>query len=353
MAHRAEGRRMSDVTLKDVAVRAGVHVATASRALDPQRRHLVNSETRQRVETAAGELGYRINVLARSLRKGSTGMIGAVVADLGNPFLPPMLRGLEEVLGPRGYMTAVSETHEDPETFRRVCEQLIARRVDGIVVSAAHVGDSDFISTLEKSLPVVLAVRRVSGGGHHTVTHDDVLGARLVTEYLAGLGHRRLAQLRGPEDVSSFAGRARGFQEVVAEHDCTEIVAHDRAGAPTTDEGKRLAAALLTADVGRPTAIFAHNDLMAIGALEALGEAGLRCPEDVSIVGYNDAPLTAHVTPPLTTVRLPSNALGRRVAAMMLGQLDQHKEPPTTVALEPELVIRASAAAPARDRAAG
>ncbi|MFD2421752.1 LacI family DNA-binding transcriptional regulator [Amycolatopsis pigmentata] len=340
---------MPDVTLKDVAVRAGVHVGTASRALDPKRRHLVNAETRQRVEAAAGELGYRVNVLARSLRKGSTGMIGAVVADLGNPFLPPMLRGLDEVLGPRGYMIAVSETHEDPETFRRVCEQLIARRVDGIVISAAHVGDGDFISTLEQSLPVVLAVRRVSGGGHHTVTHDDILGARLVTEYLVNLGHQRLAQLRGPDDVSSFAGRSRGFQEVIAEHGCTEVVTHGRAGEPTTAEGKRLAAALLAADVDRPTAIFAQNDLMAIGALEALGEAGLRCPDDVSIVGYNDAPLTEHLTPPLTTVRLPSNALGRRVAAMMLDQLDQTNEPPNTVQLEPELVIRASAAAPARD----
>ncbi|MTD53218.1 LacI family DNA-binding transcriptional regulator [Amycolatopsis pithecellobii] len=338
---------MADVTLKDVAVRAGVHVATASRALDPDRRHLVNAETRQRVEAVARELGYRINVLARGLRKGSTGLIGVVVADLGNPFLPPILRGVEEVLGPRGYLIAVSETHEDPETLRRVCEQLVARRVEGIVISAAHAGDGDFLATVEQSVPVVLAVRRVSGGGHHTVTHDDVLGARLVTEHLVKLGHRRLAQLRGPQDVSSFAGRARGFQDVLTEYGCTEVTTGEPAREPTTAEGRRLAAALLAAGGPRPTAIVAQNDLMAIGALDALGEAGLRCPEDISIVGYNDAPLTGHLTPPLTTVRLPSHALGRRVATTMLSQLDQNQEPPTTVALEPELVIRASTAAPA------
>jgi LacI family transcriptional regulator len=337
---------MPDVTLKDVAERAGVHFGTASRALDPQRSHKVRPNTRQRVEAAARELGYRANVLARGLRKGSTGLIGAVVADMGNPFLPPILRGLEEVLGPRGYLTAVSETHEDPDLLRRICEHLVSRRVDGIVVSAAHIGDGPFISTLEESVPVVLAVRRVSGSGHHTVTHDDVLGARMVTEHLVSLGHRRIAQLRGPADVSSFAGRARGFHEVIAEHDCTEVVIDDRATEPTTAEGKRLAAALL-ATGQRPTAIFAHNDSIAIGALEALSEAGLRCPQDVSVVGYNDAPLTAHLTPPLTTVKLPSRALGRRAGVMLLSQLHDHAEPPGTIQLEPELVVRASVSAPA------
>ncbi|KXX62420.1 LacI family DNA-binding transcriptional regulator [Rhodococcus sp. LB1] len=337
---------MSDVTLKDVAVRAGVHVATASRALDPNRRQLVNTETRLRIESVAEELGYRINVLARSLRKGSTGMIGAVVADLGNPFLPPMLRGLEEVLGPRGYLIAVSETHENPETFHRVCEQMIARRVDGIVISAAHVDDDVFISTLEESVPVVLAVRRVTGGGHHTVTHDDVLGARQLIGHLVDLGHRKLAQLQGPQDVSSFAGRTLGFRRVIAESGYTEVGSDDAAMEPTTAEGRRLTAALLIDEAQRPTAIFAHNDSMAVGALQALADAGLSCPGDVSVVGYNDAPLTAHLAPPLTTVRLPSSALGRQVAATMLSQLDAHDNPPTTVQLEPELVIRTSSAAP-------
>ena len=339
---------MADATLKDVAKRAGVHFGTASRALDPKRFHKVRPETRERVEAAARELGYKANVLARGLRKGTTGLIGAVVADMGNPFLPPILRGMGEVLGARDFMTAVSETHEDPDALRRICEHLVARRVDGIMISAAHTGDGDFISELEESVPVVLAVRRVSGGGHHTITHDDVLGARMVTEHVVSLGHSRIAQLRGPANVSSFTGRARGFQEVIAEHGCTEIVVEDRAAEPTTAEGKRLATELLADAANRPTAIFAHNDLMAIGALEAMNAAGLKCPDDVSIVGYNDAPLTEHLTPPLTTVRLPSIALGRRAGTMLLNQLDGLSEPPGTVQLEPELVIRKSVGAPAK-----
>lgn len=339
---------MPEVTLKDVAERAGVHFGTVSRALDPKRSHKVSPETRERVEAAAHALGYQANVMARGLRKGSTGWIGVVVADLGNPFLPPILRGLEDILGPRGFMTAVSETHEDPDALRRVCEHLVSRRVDGIVISAAHVDDGPLISALEESIPVVLAVRRVSGGGHHTVTHDDVLGARMVAEHLISLGHRSIAQLCGPADVSSFVGRARGFSEVMSEHGCIEMKVTDRAAEPTTAEGKRLAAALLAGGGERPTALFAHNDLMAIGALEAVAEAGLRCPEDISVVGYNDAPLTAHLTPPLTTVQLPSRDLGRRAGTMLLAHLDGQPEPPGTIALEPRLMIRDSVSAPAR-----
>lgn len=341
---------MPDVTLKDVAERAGVHFGTVSRALDPKRSHVVSPETRERVEAAARELGYQANAMARGLRKGSTGLIGVVVADLGNPFLPPILRGLEDVLGARDFMTAVSETHEDALALRRICEHLVSRRVDGIVISAAHIDDGAFITQLEQSIPVVLMVRRVSGGGHHTVTHDDVLGARMVTEHLLSVGHRRIAQLRGPAGVSSFAGRSRGFAEVMDEHACPEVEVDDCAAEPTTAEGKRMTSALLTGANSLPTAIFAHNDPIAIGALEAIHEAGLRCPDDISVVGYNDAPLTAHLTPPLTTVRLPSRDLGRRAGTMLLNRLDGRPEPPGTIQLEPQLIVRASVSAPAAAR---
>lgn len=339
---------MPEVTLKDVAQKVGIHPATASRALDPRQSHLVNIDTRQRVEAAAAELGYKMNVLARSLRKGSSGLVGVVVADLGNPFVPILLRGIDEILGPKGYMTAVAETHENPEVLRSTCEQLVQRRVDGIVVSAAHLDDSEFIANLERSVPVVLAVRRVSGGGHYTAAHDDILGGRMATEYLVGLGHKRLAQLRGPDSVSSFVGRTRGFQEVLSENGYSEVTLKDLASEPTIAEGKRLAASMLARKGQLPTAIFAQNDSMAIGAYEALADAGLRCPHDVSIVGYNDTPMTAHLAPPLTTVKLPYLALGRRVAALLLGQLAETPEPPLTVQFEPELVIRSSAAGPAR-----
>ncbi|MFC9362271.1 LacI family DNA-binding transcriptional regulator [Rhodococcus sp. NPDC057014] len=333
---------MAEATLKDVARAANVHVGTASRALDPARSHLVNEVTKQRVLTAATELGYKVNAMARGLRKGSSGLIGVVVGDVGNPFLPPILRGIEQELGPRGFMTVVAETHENSDVLQSTCEQLLALRVDAIVISAAHLGDEPFVTELEKLVPVVLGVRRVNGAGHHIVTHDDVLGARLATSHLVDCGHRQLAQLRGPLDVSSFSGRAEGFQQIVAERGCEDVSIDVVADEPTTAEGKRLAEQLLARTRNRPTAIFAHNDSMAVGALEALADVGLSCPRDVSIVGYNDAPLTEHLEPALSTVRLPSHALGRRTAALVLGLLSGEAEPPSTVQLQPELIIRGS-----------
>lgn len=333
---------MNGVTLQDVADRAQVHVATASRALDPDRQYMVSTVTRERVRQAADELGYRVNALARGLRKGFTGSLGVVVPDIGNPFLAPLLRGLEQELGARGFMTLVAETHESSRNLRQICEHLIARRVDGVIVSAAHLGDGPFLATVAKSVPVVLAVRRVDAPDHYTVTHDDALGARLATDHLIDLGHALLAQLRGPDDVSSFAGRAEGFRQVVAQRRSRDVSSDETAREPTVQEGKRLAERLLKRGHNRPTAIFAHNDLMAIGALEALAEAGLRCPQDVSVVGYNDAPLTEHLAPPLTTVRLPSNELGVRAGALMLAQLSGTVAKPTIELLPPELVVRAS-----------
>lgn len=333
---------MNGVTMQDVAERAGVHVGTASRALDPDRQYMVSAKTRERVRQAADDLGYQVNALARGLRKGFTGILGVVVPDIGNPFLAPLLRGLEQVLGARGFMTLVAETHEDPRNLRQICEHLIARRVDGVIVSAAHQSDGPFLSTVAKTMPVVLAVRKVDEPGHYTVTHDDKLGAMLATEHLIDLGHGTVAQLRGPDDVSSFSMRTEGFGKVVKQRRCRDVSSDETAVEPTIQEGRRLAERLLKRGHNRPTAIFAQNDLMAIGALEALAEAGLRCPEDMSIVGYNDAPLTRHLAPPLTSVRLPSSELGQRAGALMLAQLAGTAKEPTIELFPPELVVRAS-----------
>jgi len=161
------------------------------------------------------------------------------------------------------------------------------------------------------------------------------------------LGHRRLAQLRGPQGVSSFAGRAQGFESVMATTTARDVSTAEAATAPTAEEGYRLACELLEGGGDRPTAIFAHNDLMAVGAVDAINQLGLNCPRDISVVGYNDSPLTSHVNPPLTTVRLPGLELGRRAATLALAQIAGEDVPPDTLEkFPPELVIRASSAAP-------
>jgi LacI family transcriptional regulator len=330
------------VTLKEVARAAGVHAATVSRALDPERQYLVNPETRERVQQIAHDLGYQINAFARSLRKGSSGMVGVVVADVANPFLPPILRGIEQEIRNDGLLLLIAETHDDSETLAGILDHLASRRVDALILCAAHQGDLAQVRRAAESMPVVLAVRSVEGSGLPTVTHDDFMGGQLAAEHLVELGHQRIAQLRGPRDVSSFAGRAAGFSSVMARTAARDVSGDDIATAPTTAEGFRLAVQLLDREADRPTAIFAHNDLMAVGALDAIKKAALQCPEDISVVGYNDAPLTDHISPSLTSVRLPSLEVGRLAAQVALARIRGDETPHEIEKLPPTLVPRDS-----------
>lgn len=314
-------------TLRDVAERAGVHVATASRSLNEEQAHLVSESTRNRVVEAAESLGYRANALARSLRRGRTGMLGVVVADFANPFIVTLVRGVEEEAAKHDLLPLVVETHDDPATLRSTVKRLLDNRVDAVILTAAHMSDESFVVELARQLPTILAVRgfdRVDeqkpSGVPFQVLQDDYRGARAAVEHLLDLGHSRIAQLPGAEAISSFVDRGRGFVDAVASRQgAVDASSGIRAESSTVEEGQRLTRLLLSLpESERPTALFAHNDLLAVGALDALKEAGLSCPEDMSVVGYNDAPLVDHMDPPLTTVRLPAGEIGRhsaRVAA--------------------------------------
>src|SRR5512133_1486956 len=247
------------VTLRDVAAAARVHVATASRALDAETAHPVSRETRARVQRVAEELGYRHHMMARGLRRGFSSTVGVVVADLGNPYTAPVLRGLECSLGQADYMALVTESRDDSQALERAVGHLLGRQADGLVV---------------------LAVRSLPGSGVPAVTHDDLGGARLAAEHLAELGHRRVVQLPGPLDMQPFRDRRDSFAEAAARLG-VEARALPVAERPDFDEGRRLMA---LADRRHATAVFAHNDAMAMGAVRALRDDGLDCPRDVSVV---------------------------------------------------------------------
>lgn len=337
-----DSTRPKAVTLKDVARVARVHAATVSRALDPERQHLVNKATRERVQVVAAELGYQLNSFARSLRKGSSGLVGVVVADVANPFLPPILRGIEHEVRSEGLLLLIAETHDDSITLGEILDHFASRRVDALILCASHQGDLSKVRTAAEGMPVVLAVRSLDGSDLPTVTHDDFLGGQLAARHLVDLGHRGVAQLRGPQDVSSFSGRAAGFEAVMATTSARDVSVFGAADTPTTAEGFRLTTELFERGTDGPTAVFAHNDLMAVGALDAIKKQGLRCPEDVSIVGYNDAPMTDHITPALTSIRLPSLELGQRAARLALARVRGEGLASTIEKLPPTLVARAS-----------
>jgi LacI family transcriptional regulator len=301
------------VTLRDVAAVARVHVATASRALDAETAHPVSQETRARVQQVAEELGYRHHMMARGLRRGFSSTVGVVVADLGNPYTAPILRGLQSSLETADYMALMTESRDDSEALERAVGHLLARQVDGLVLLTARWGDLERIRGWMSRVPVVLAVRGLSGSGVPQVTHDDLGGARLAAGHLAELG--------------------------------LEAWAVPAASRPVFDEGRRLMAAAL-AD-GRPaTAAFAHNDAMAMGAVRALRDAGLDCPRDLSVVGYNDVPMADCLDPPLTTIRLDGDMIGRRAAEAVLAAIRGLPIPDPGPPVPAELVVRASATRP-------
>jgi LacI family transcriptional regulator len=191
---------------------------------------------------------------------------------------------------------------------------------------------------------MVLAVRQLPGSGIPAIGHDDKAGGKLAAEHLLSLGHTRLAQLMGPEDIWSFEGRANGFRETIEQAGGTCIDVKAAVRLPTIDAGVQLAERFLQIPGERPSAVFAHNDSIAIGAIDELRQAGVNCPNDVSIVGFNDVPLTDKISPPLTTVRLPGYELGRLAAELVLSRIDGNERGANTVMLTPDLVVRGSTA---------
>ena len=330
------------VTLRDVAAAAKVHVATASRALDAETAHPVSRETRARVQRVAKELGYRHHMMARGLRRGFSSTVGVVVADLGNAYTPPVLRGLERSLERADYMALVTESRDDSQALERAVGHLLARQVDGLVLLAVRSDDLARVVGWTSWVPVVLAVRSLPGSGVPAVTHDDLGGARLAAGHLAELGHRRVVQLPGPLDMQPFRDRHDSFAETATGLGL-DVWAVPAAGRPTVEEGRRLME-LAVADRRGATGVFAHNDLMAVGAVQALRAAGLDCPRDLSVVGYNDVPMADCLDPPLTTVRLDGHEVGRRAGEAVLAAIRGLPVPQGDPPVPAELVVRVSAA---------
>lgn len=335
----------SIVTLEDVARAAGVHYSTVSRALDPNKVWRVNEATRKRVQAVARRMGYQLDMVASGLKRGRTQTVAVVVSDLGNPFIAPILRGIANRLESAGLMSLIGETQDDSKRLERILDHLVSRRVDAIILTAARLSDGPALRRIgRQGIPVVLAVRTVPGNRMPTCTNDELLGGTLAAQHLLALGHRRVAQLRGPSDMSSTLERAQGFSRTVAKAGAVEVTIPSTAGSPTLDEGVRLMRLLLDRTRSVPTAIFAHHDLMALGALAAMRERGLECPKHVSLVGFHDLPVVDRVTPPLTTIRQPREELGRIAADMTVAILNSPGQPAVSRSLAPTLVVRESTA---------
>ncbi len=336
------------VTLKDVARRAGVHPGTASRALNAETRELVNGETAERVLAAAEELGYRPNPIARGLKTSRSYTVGVLIPDLTNPLFPPIVRGIQDRLEEAAYTPLIVNTDNDPDRERADIEAMRARQVDGLITATAR-RDQGLPAGLERlSLPVVLVNRRLEDGARPSVVADDRKGIGLAVGHLLSLGHRRIAHLAGPQELSTGHLRHDGFIEAMRAAGIDpdpELVLVGTAFIES--EGERLCNELLDREV-EVTAIVAGNDLMAVGCYDVFVERGIDCPGEISVVGYNDMPFVGWFSPPLTTVHLPHYEIGTRAAELLLDQLRDPEVEPTQVMVDPELVVRGSTAPPTR-----
>jgi LacI family transcriptional regulator, galactose operon repressor len=328
------------VTIRDVARAAGVHVSTVSRALDRRRPGGVSAEVAAVIEQAARRLGYRPNRAASALRTGRTHTIGVLLPDITNPVFPPILQGIEAYAASRGTFVLVANAASHAMALP-IIERMLAQQVDGIVLATASRDDPvvDFI--VEQGLHAVMVNRADDSGRLASVVSDDRLAMKLVVEHLLHSGCKRIAHLAGPSNLPTGAGRRLGFQQAMRDRGKSSAgIVHCEAY--SRDAGRAAMQRLLATGAQRPDAVVCCNDLVALGAYDALAAAGLRIPDDVAVTGHNDMQLVDLVSPPLTTIRPPHRELGWRAAQLLFERLDGQQLSPATVVLRPELVVRAS-----------
>jgi LacI family transcriptional regulator len=332
------------VTLRDVAVRAGVHAGTASRALNPATRSLVNEETARKIMRVADELGYRPNPMARGLKTNRSFTIGVLIPDLTNPLFPPIVRGIEEGLAIEGYTALIANSDHDPDKEHLHFRTMKDRQVEGVIMATAERNHPLVEQAIAADVPIVLVNRTIDSKSAFAVIADDRAGATLAIDHLAALGHTRIAHVAGPQRFSTGMTRYQGFLEAMRargfETDPNLVKFADHF---VESEGMRTFKELLNGD-GEFTAVFAGNDLLALGCYDVLAAENINCPSDVSIVGFNDIPFVDKLRPPLTTVRIPHYEIGLRAAELILERLRDPTARPITVLLPPELVVRGSTA---------
>ncbi len=330
-------------TARDVAREAGVHQSTVSRALDPAKWDRVSADTRARVQRAAQRLNYQPDLVARHLRRQRSMSVGIIIPSFGNPVYGELVRGISAELERHDHHALTIESLEEVRGhLAPAIAMLQGRRVDGIVCASASADDADLLErVMGTGMPFVQVLRWVDGRDWVRVINDDERGGALAAEHLLSLGHRRLAQLVGPLAVANFPARSRGFAATATAAGAS--VVDVTIGSTSVAAGQRGAASLIDQDGDVPTGVFAHNDLLAIGAIREFRARGIDCPERVSVIGYNDIPLTEYLDPPLSTVRMPIDEMGRAAARRVLALIDE-KAVKDEVSLVPRLIQRGSTA---------
>jgi LacI family transcriptional regulator len=332
------------VTLKELAARANVHASTISRVANNDPGLRIAAATRSRIEALLRETGYQPNGIARGLKMRQTNVLAVVIPDVTNPFFAALFRGVEDAAAPHGFNVLLCNTDGLPERQRSHLQSLQARRVDGVILASSFLKDAGVRELRKQGRPYVLVNRFSDDGEDPFVGSDDLLGGQLATAHLIDLGHTRIGHLAGNSTVSTGLLRRRGY---LAAHAAADLEADQRliVEAGYTEESGAAAARRLLALANPPTAVFAVTDMVALGAAEVARQMGLRIPEDLAIVGYNDIPLASRMNPGLTTMHVPIHDFGSAAARMLLDQIESEEPTRRRVRFTPDLIVRDSTVA--------
>ncbi|MCS7219810.1 MAG: LacI family DNA-binding transcriptional regulator [Anaerolineae bacterium] len=333
-------------TIRDVAERAGVSPITVSRVINHS--GYVSQETRARVEAAIAELQYVPNSLARSLRFKRTHTLALVLTDITNPFWTTVARGVEDVASQSGFNVILCNTDESDAKQSEYLNVLLQKQVDGFLLVPARSAPEPITLIQSQRVPTVVLDRQVPGAQVDVVRGDSEGGAYQLVRLLLSLGHRRIAMLSGPVSISTAADRVAGYRRALQEAGLeaqAELVCY---GEYTQESGYQMAQEALSL-TPRPTALFAANNFIAIGALRALRETGVRVPEDMALVSFDDIPPAFAIEPFLTVAAQPAYEMGRRATELLLARLSGQAPPePQEIVFPTEIIVRRSSGPPVK-----
>jgi len=328
-----------NTTIKDVAELAGVHPSTVSRVINNDSR--ISEKTKEKVILIINKLGYTPNAIARGLKTKRTYTLGMLIPDITNPFFAEIARGAEDAANTNGFNIILCNTDDKLKKERIYLEILKGKRVDGLILGTAHIKDKSILELEKKKFPYILVCRGIKELEKNCVIVDDVGGGTIATEHLIKLGHRRIAHIAGPLKVRGSINRLEGYKLALKKHQIEYKEELVEEGDFRINGGYQAMKKFLKL-VEPPTAIFAANDLLALGAMQAIQKKKYHVPKDFSIIGFDDIRLASFVYPPLTTIRQPMLEMGELAVKMLIkiieeGEFNQRKE-----VLESKLIIRES-----------
>jgi DNA-binding LacI/PurR family transcriptional regulator len=334
------------VTIKDIAKQAGVAHTTVSRAMRGS--SLISTETTQRIQMIATEMGYSPSAAARTLKTNRSQALGVIIRNVSDPFFSEILQGIEEVAQASGYSLLMAASQRDHEHEQAIVQDMVERRVDGIIICSTPVSTEQSRQLASFGVPIVMVNNQAAEEYRYSIYHDDVDGSRQVTHHLIELGHRKIAYLGNANAGRSTLDRQTGFQQELSLAGIAIPAAYiHQAPGGCPEDGLAGLEHFITLPI-LPTALVCYNDMMALGVLQGLQSAGIPVPAQMSVTGFDNIIFSAYTNPPLTTFDQPKRFIGAEAARLVLGLLngDEESADPKIQMLKGSLLVRGSTARP-------